>query len=108
MIMGIFDFIAEQRIKEAIAKGEFDNLEGFGKPIDNTEYFSAPEEDRIAFHILKNAGVVPEEVELRKSIYEISKEILATEDINTRSLLENKKIWLEDRLFVLIDNRKFR
>lgn len=106
--MGLFDYIAERRIREAIEKGEFNNLEGFGKPVDNTEYFSVPEEDRIAYHILKNSGVVPEEVELRKSIYQISREILKTEDADARTLLENKKQWLENRLFVQMDSRKNR
>ena len=37
--MGNFDHIVEKKIKEAIENNEFDNLEGFGKPLDNSEYF---------------------------------------------------------------------
>ena len=43
-----FDKIVEALIKEAQARGEFDNLPGKGKPIDLTEYFEAPEEIRVA------------------------------------------------------------
>ena len=66
--MGNYNKIAEKKIKEAIENKEFENLDGFGKPVDNSEYFKVPEEERIAFHILKNAGVVPEELKIRKKI----------------------------------------
>ncbi len=61
--MDAIQYIAEQRIREAITKGEFENLQGSGKYIDNTEYFSVPEEKRIAYHILRNSGFVPEELQ---------------------------------------------
>lgn len=69
--MSYLEKIAEERIKKAIDEGEFDHLEGFGKPIDNSDYFNAPPDERIAWHILKNAGVVPEEVTLHKNIYHL-------------------------------------
>ena len=70
--MSYFQRIAEQKIQEAIRNGEFDNLEGSGKPLDHSDYFSAPPELRMSFHLLKNAGVVPEEVELLNSIHRIT------------------------------------
>jgi Domain of unknown function (DUF1992). len=106
--MGVFDYIAERKIREAINKGEFDHLEGFGKPVDNSEYFSVPAEDRIAFHILKNSGVVPEEIEIRKSIYLVSQEIKRTVDPDEVSDLQMKKQILEDRLFILAENKRNR
>ena len=42
-----FDKIVEALIKEAQARGEFDNLPGEGKPIDLTAYFETPEEVRL-------------------------------------------------------------
>jgi hypothetical protein len=56
--------IAENRIREAILEGEFENLPGAGKPIDLTDYFKLPEQLRVAFSILKSANCVPAEVEL--------------------------------------------
>jgi hypothetical protein len=53
----------ENRITEAIARGEFDNLPGAGRPLDLDDDRLIPEEERIAFRILKNAGCVPPEVE---------------------------------------------
>ena len=70
--MGIFDEIAERKIQEAIEKKEFENIEGLGKPIDNSEYFSVPHQHRIAFHIMKNAKILPEEIEIKKQIINLN------------------------------------
>ena len=106
--MSILDYIAEQRIREAINNGEFDHLEGFGKPIDLSDYFSVPADDRVAFHILKNSGVVPEEIELRKSIYHLVEKIRHSADNEEISALERRKLELEDKLFVLRECRRER
>lgn len=63
-----FDRLVEEKIREAIANGEFDNLSGKGKPIDLTAYFATPEDLRLGYSILKSAGVFPQEVELLKEI----------------------------------------
>ena len=67
----MFDRIVEAIIKDAMERGEFDNLPGKGKPIDLTEYFETPEEVRLAHSILKNAGMSSREVELLKEIAEL-------------------------------------
>ena len=66
-----FDRIVEAMIKEAMERGEFDNLPGQGKPIDLTEYFETPEEVRLAHSMLKNAGMTSREVDLLKEIAEL-------------------------------------
>lgn len=43
----LFDKIVESLIKEAMERGEFENLPGKGKPIDLTAYFDTPEEVRM-------------------------------------------------------------
>lgn len=63
-----FDRAIEEIIQAAMARGEFDNLQGQGQPLDHGDYFSMPEEDRLAYTVLKNAGFVPPEVELLKEI----------------------------------------
>jgi hypothetical protein len=60
--------LAEERIQQAIQEGEFDDLPGKGRPIDLSEYFKTPVADRMAYSILKNAGVVPPEVEWLKEV----------------------------------------
>ena len=69
----IWERIAENRIVEAVEQGEFDNLPGKGRPLDLTSYFNTPVQDRMAFSILKNAAVVPSEVELMSEVAELER-----------------------------------
>ena len=69
-----FQKIAERRIIEAIRDGAFDDLPGAGQPLKLDDDSRVPEDLRIAYKILKNAGYVPPEVALRK-------EIAKTEDL---------------------------
>ena len=58
----------EARIRDAISRGEFDNLPGKGKRLDLDAYFATPEDMRMAFEMLKSNEFVPEEVEMLKEI----------------------------------------
>ena len=79
--MSLGKFI-EEHIKKAIEAGEFDNLEGAGKPLDLNSYFNTPEDVRMGYSVLKSAKIVPEEVDRLKQIGEIKEKIktLADED----------------------------
>jgi hypothetical protein len=70
----------EQKIKEAMARGEFDNLAGKGKPIDLDAYFNTPEDLRMAYSILKSNSFVPEEVELMKEIASLKEKLESLAD----------------------------
>jgi hypothetical protein len=67
MIQG-FEKIVEERILKAQKQGEFENLDGSGKPLKFNESWSIPEELRLAYKILKNADCLPPEIELKKEI----------------------------------------
>ena len=56
------DALVERRIQAAIAHGEFDNLPGAGRPLDLDDDRLVPEELRVAYRLLKNAGYVPPEL----------------------------------------------
>jgi Domain of unknown function (DUF1992) len=64
----MLEFIAERRIAEAVSRGDFDDLPGAGQPLDLTDDALVPEELRVAYRILKNAGFVPPEVEALNEI----------------------------------------
>jgi hypothetical protein len=70
----------EERIREAIEAGEFDNLEGVGKPLDLDDYFSTPEELRMGYSVLKSAKIVPEEVDRLKELGELKEKIKSCAD----------------------------
>lgn len=61
----------EDKIREAMDSGEFDNLPGKGKPIDLDAYFATPADLRLSYSVLKSAKCVPAEVELMKEIEEL-------------------------------------
>ena len=66
--MSPFDLLAEERIREAQARGEFDDLPGSGRPLDLEDDPLVPEELRVAYRLLRNAGFVPPELEARAEI----------------------------------------
>jgi Domain of unknown function (DUF1992) len=61
--MTSFDLLAERKIEEALAKVDLAGLPGEGRPLDLDGDPLVPEDVRLAFRILKNAGLVPPEVE---------------------------------------------
>ena len=70
--MEFFTKIAERRILEAIENGEFENLEGQGKPIVFEDETWIPEDLRMAYRFLKNSGCIPPELEMRNEIINMS------------------------------------
>ena len=80
----------EQKIREAIERGDFDNLSGEGKPIDLDAYFNTPEDLRMAFSILKSNEFVPEEVEIFKEIATLKEKLSETMDEAERDRLQKR------------------
>ena len=68
--------IAEERIQESMRNGEFDNLQGMGKPLALEDESHIPQELRMSYKILKNSGCLPPEIEERKEIQQ-AKDLLA-------------------------------
>jgi uncharacterized protein YutE (UPF0331/DUF86 family) len=78
---------ADEKIKEAIAMGEFDNLAGKGQPLDLDAYFATPEHLRMGYSILKSADIIPEEMELLKQIEGLKKSLdSCTSEIDKRAI----------------------
>jgi hypothetical protein len=59
-----FEQIVERRIAEALARGEFDDLPGQGRPLEIEDERLVPEELRVAYRLMKNAGYLPDELGL--------------------------------------------
>jgi membrane peptidoglycan carboxypeptidase len=100
-----FDKLVEEKIREAMANGEFDNLPGKGKPLDLDAYFAAPEDMRVAYSMLKNAGFVPEETELLKEVDSLRKALdKASDEDEKRRIKKN----IDDRVlkFNLLAERR--
>ncbi len=78
--MFAFEIVAERRIREAMERGEFDKLPGAGRPLVLDDDSTVPPELRVAYKILKNAGCLPPELELRKEILTLRDLIRTIED----------------------------
>ncbi len=63
--MDILAVLAEEKIREAMRRGEFANLAGKGQPLQVDDLSHVPEQLRAGYTILKNAGVLPEEMQLK-------------------------------------------
>jgi len=93
--------IAEQRILEAQREGAFDNLPGKGKPLELEDLSWVPEDLRIGYHVLKNAHVLPPEVELLKDIHTLEDLIKHVEEEDERRALARSLQWKMIRLDLL-------
>ena len=63
-----WESLIDQKIREAMAQGEFDNLSGTGQPIDLSENPFEDPDWRMAHRLLRNAGFAPAWIEERKDI----------------------------------------
>jgi len=66
--MLLVDSLAEEHIRAASRRGEFDELPGQGQPLNLEDDSAVPAELRVGYRILKNSGCLPPELTLRKEI----------------------------------------
>ncbi len=87
--MSLEKFIDEQ-IRKAIEAGDFDDLEGKGKPLDLDAYFNTPEDLRSGYALLKSNNIVPEEVEIMREINALRERIGALPDSDEKQRLSKE------------------
>src|SRR5690349_8371285 len=97
--MNAWDAIVEAKIAQAQQAGAFDDLPGAGKPLDLADDRLVPEDVRVAYRILRNAGYVPVELIERKEAADLRKLVasIAADDSARRRALA-KLALLEARL----------
>ncbi|MGP4132724.1 DUF1992 domain-containing protein [Pantoea tagorei] len=93
--MWLIDQLAEQHIRAAQEKGELSNLPGEGAPLELDDDSNVPAELRSGYRLLKNAGFLPLELEMRREALEIS-DLLRNLDLEDQRYREQSK-----RLLVL-------
>jgi hypothetical protein len=90
-VFAALERVAEQRINEAIQRGEFDNLPGSGKPLNLEDDRLIPDDLRLAYKVLKNADCLPPELELKKEI-RTAEELLSSLKDESAKYRQIKKI----------------
>lgn len=88
--MDILAKIAEQKIREAIERGEFDNLPFHGQTIVPEDLSGVPEQLRMGYKIMKNAGILPPEMQLKKETVTLQQLINTCEDDQEKKELQKK------------------
>jgi hypothetical protein len=103
--MYAFEIVAERRIQEAIERGEFDNNPLSGKPLPSDGLDNVPSELRLAIKIMRNAGVLPEELELRKQNASINTLLRACSSDEEKEALRIKLNEKQLRYNMIIEKR---
>ena len=104
--MDTFTKIAEARIREAIERGDFDDLAGKGKPLALDDLSRVPEDLRGGYLVLKNAGVLPEEMIARKEMVTLEALIDACSDPEERTRLRKDLNWKIVRYQMMMERRR--
>ncbi|HZT59913.1 MAG TPA: DnaJ family domain-containing protein [Pyrinomonadaceae bacterium] len=98
-----FDKLVEQKIREAMEAGEFEGLEGEGRPVNLDAYFATPPELRAGYAVLKNAGVLPEEAQLLKEINELRPRLELAREEPERERLKRAVVELTLKYNLLVE-----
>lgn len=88
--MDFFQIMSEDRIKKAYQDGEFENLPGLGKPLQLEDLSGIPEELRMAYKLLKNAGYTNEEGQIRQEIMTIESLLNKCDDASEKAGLKRQ------------------
>ena len=83
--------IAERKISQAIEDGSLDFARWKNVPLPEDDDPLVPDDLRIAYKMLKNAGYLPPEIEAKKEIQTLEELISRTEDEHVR-LKQMKKL----------------
>ncbi len=71
-----FESTVDKQIREAMERGDFDNLKGTGKPQNLMRDPNVPEDWELAFNLLKNAGYAPDWIETLNHVRKEQEKIL--------------------------------
>ena len=95
--------LAEQKILAAIRRGELDDLPGKGRPIPAEDLSGVPEELRMGYKVLKNAGMLPEELELNRQLVTLGDLIACCHDPAEREALHRRRNYLQLQFSLLME-----
>ncbi|MFT4413859.1 DUF1992 domain-containing protein [Fredinandcohnia humi] len=104
--MDFFTIVAEDKIRKAHEDGEFENLPGYGKPLKRDDLSAIPQELRMAYRVMKNAGMINEETELKKEMLTIENLLDNCQDESQRVILQRKLNEKQFRLNQILKSRK--
>ena len=102
--MATLDEHIAQILRESQRSGELQSAPSWGKPLDlNDGYAHTPEELRMAFKALKDAGFVPPEVETMKQLAALRELIAGDPDAPDAEALRRRASELQQHLALRLE-----
>jgi DnaJ homologue, subfamily C, member 28, conserved domain len=80
----------EKLIDEWVSQNSEEHLPGKGKPLDLEEYFRWPEDKRMGYSLIREAGCVPPEVALLQEVDSLNQSIDRCTDPEKRRRLRDR------------------
>lgn len=106
--MDIISILAEEKISEGVKNGAFDNLPGKGRPLELEDLSGVPEELRTGYKMMKNAGFLPEELQIRKEMATLNDLIRCCDDERERASLNQRLSEKKIRFNQLMETREIK
>jgi hypothetical protein len=100
--------IAEARIAAAVERGDLDDLPGSGRPLELEDLSRVPATMRAAYKVLRNADLLPPELEQRRQIHSLGRLIDETADADERERLRREVRRRQLHYSILIERRTGR
>jgi len=102
--MSTLDEHIAQSLRESQRSGELQSATNWGKPLDLDDgYAQTPEELRMGFKALKDAGFVPPEVETMKQIAALRETIDASPDAPEAEAMRRRMSELQQHLALRLE-----
>lgn len=93
-----------RKLAQAHASGELKSAKGYGQPLADPEGWSdTPDEFRMGFKILKDAGFYPPEVELMRRRSELRAALAVADESSERTQLAAELASLDQRISVRLE-----
>lgn len=102
--MPTMDEVIARHLQQAAESGELSRIAGYGKPLpEDAGWDATPEELRMPFKILKNAGYVPPEVELFHERARLTAALEACTTDSERTSLQGQLSALQQKLALRLE-----
>ena len=107
--MAGIDEIIRQWVAKIERTGELKSDPKFGRPLEFDDgYSETPDELRMAYKILKNAGYVPGEIEFFRTIARLREELAVTNDDEEARALRQRIAELEQKIAMMLERGRGR
>ena len=101
------DQVIADHLAQSYRSGELQSAESFGKPMKESEgYLETPDEFRMPFKVLKNAGITPPEVQLFHQRAELRAQLEAATSDAARQALQQRLSELEQVLALRLEGMR--